>query len=168
VRSISLIQNAATALLLSLWIPNCSFAGGAEQQVCDGRRRLFPSASKTDHTRFVATSKTSGRSLRRELSPGPTHSFQQERFIDLNRQKKENLPNATIAIFALGYASVFFVVGMIGGFQTSTLAAVAILTLLVFGCVSGAVYLAFILVTGRTAHPNQNRLPMRGGEWWIR
>ena len=89
--------------------------------------------------------------------------------MDLNRQKKKKLANAAIAISALGCAFVFFVVGLIGGFQISTLVAVAILALLVFGCMSGAVYLVFILVTRRTADPpKQNRLPMRGGEWWNR
>jgi hypothetical protein len=34
VRSISLVPNAATILLL-LWIPNDSFAYGIQQQVCD-------------------------------------------------------------------------------------------------------------------------------------
>ena len=88
--------------------------------------------------------------------------------MDLNRQKKRNRANATIAISALGCASVFFVIGMMGGFKISTLVAAAILALFVFGCVCGAVYLVFILVTRRTAHPKQNRLPLRGGEWWIR
>ena len=88
--------------------------------------------------------------------------------MDLDRQKKGKLANATIAISALGCASVFLVVGLIGGFQISTLVAVAILALFVFGCVYGAVYIVLILITRRTAHPRQNRLPMRGGEWWMR
>ena len=88
--------------------------------------------------------------------------------MDLNGETKGKLANAIIAIFALGCACAFFVVGTIGGFKTSTLVGVAILALFAFGCVCGAVYVVLILVTRRTAHPKQNRLPMRGGEWWMR
>jgi len=42
VRSIPQVPNAATILLQSLWIPNYSFAGGAEQQVCDVGADYFP------------------------------------------------------------------------------------------------------------------------------
>ena len=41
-RSVSPIQNAAAILLLSLWITQCSFAGGAEQQVCNVGADYFP------------------------------------------------------------------------------------------------------------------------------
>ena len=88
--------------------------------------------------------------------------------MDLNSQKKGKLTNATIAISALGCASVFLVVGLIAGFQISTLVAVAILALFVFGFVYGAVHLVFVWVTRRTAIPQRNRPPMRGGQWWIR
>ena len=88
--------------------------------------------------------------------------------MDLNRRKKAKLANTVIAIFALGCACIFFVVGTIGGFKISTLVSVAILALFVFGCVCGAVYIVLILITRRTAHPKQNRLPMHGGEWWMR
>ena len=47
--------------------------------------------------------------------------------MDQNRQKKRKLTNAIIAIFALGCADVFFVVGMLGGFKISTLVGVGIL-----------------------------------------
>jgi len=47
--------------------------------------------------------------------------------VDQNRQKKKKLTNAIIAIFALGCADVFFVVGMLGGFKISTLVGVGIL-----------------------------------------
>lgn len=85
--------------------------------------------------------------------------------MDVNRQKKGKLAYTAIAIFGLGCAYVFFVVGMIGGFQISTLVGVAIFVLFVFGSVCGAVYLVFFLVTRRTALPKQNRLPLLGGEW---
>ena len=88
--------------------------------------------------------------------------------MDRNRQKKGKLTNAIITIFAVACAYVFFVVGMIGEFKISTLIGVAILALFVFGCVSGAVYIVLILATRPTAHPKQNRLPLRGGEWWTR
>ena len=88
--------------------------------------------------------------------------------MDQNRQKKRKLTNAIIAIFALGCADVFFVVGMLGGFKISTLVGVGILALFVFGCVCSAVYIVFILVSRRTTHPKPNRLPLRGGEWWTR
>jgi cytochrome c biogenesis protein CcdA len=88
--------------------------------------------------------------------------------VDLNRQKNGKLANAAIAIFALGFASVFFIVGMIGGFNIATLVGVAILALFVFGSVCGAVYIVFILVTRGTALLKENRSPMRGGEWWRR
>jgi hypothetical protein len=35
VRTIALIVTAVTALLLSLWIPDDSIAGGSEEQACD-------------------------------------------------------------------------------------------------------------------------------------
>jgi hypothetical protein len=35
VRTISLVSNAPTILLLSIWIPNYSLTGGAQQQVCE-------------------------------------------------------------------------------------------------------------------------------------
>ena len=41
-RSITKIPNAADILLLSLWIPTYSFAGVAEQQVCDVGADYFP------------------------------------------------------------------------------------------------------------------------------
>ena len=41
-RSISLVPNAATTLLLSPWIPNYSFAGEAEQHVCYVGADYFP------------------------------------------------------------------------------------------------------------------------------
>jgi hypothetical protein len=95
--------------------------------------------------------------------------FQQERFVDLNRQKKRKLANATIAIFALGCASVFFTVGTIGGFNIATLVGVAILALFVFGGACGAVYIVFILVTRGTALlKDHHRSPLHGGEWWRR
>jgi hypothetical protein len=88
--------------------------------------------------------------------------------MDQNRQTKRKLTNAVIAIFALGCAYVLFVVGMIGEFKISTLVGDAFLALLVFGCVCGAVYVVVILATRPTAHLKQNRLPLRGGEWWTR
>jgi hypothetical protein len=100
---------------------------------------------------------------------GPIHSFQQERFMDhLNRQKKGKLENAAIAIFALGCASVFFLVGTIRGFNIATLVGVAILALFVFGTVCGAVYMVFISITRGTALLKETRSPMRGREWWRR
>ena len=59
----------------------------------------------------------------------------------LNRQKKGKLANSAIAIFALGCAYVFFLVGTIGGFNIATLVGVAIVALFVFGTVCGAVYM---------------------------
>ena len=88
--------------------------------------------------------------------------------MDLNSQKKGKLANAAIAIFALGCASVFFTVGMIGGFNMATLVGVAILALFVFGSVCATVYTVFILVTRGTALLKDNRSPLRGGEWWRR
>jgi hypothetical protein len=88
--------------------------------------------------------------------------------VDLNRQKKGKLANTAIAIFALGCASVFFTVGMIGGFNMATLVGVAILALFVFGSVCATVYIVFILVTRGTALLKDNRSPLRGGEWWRR
>jgi hypothetical protein len=88
--------------------------------------------------------------------------------MDQNKQKKGKLTNAVIAFVVLGCAYVFFVVGMIGEFKISTLVGVALLALLVFGCVCGAVYVVVILATRPTAQPKQNRLPLRGGEWWTR
>jgi len=89
--------------------------------------------------------------------------------VDLNRQKKRKVANAAIAIFVLGCASVFFPVGMIGGFKIATLVGVAILALFVFGSVCGAVYIVFTLVTRGTALlKDHNRSTMRGGEWWRR
>ena len=85
--------------------------------------------------------------------------------MDQNGQKKKKLTKAIIAIFALGCAYVFIVVGMIGEFQISTLVGIAILALFVFGCVCSAVY---ILVSRQTTHLKPNRLPLRGGEWWTR
>lgn len=85
--------------------------------------------------------------------------------MDLNKQKNGKLAYAVIAIFALGCAAVFFMVGMIGGFNIATLVGVAIVALFVFGSVCAAVYIVFILVLRGTAPSKQNRLPMRGGEW---
>jgi hypothetical protein len=62
--------------------------------------------------------------------------------------------NVVIAIFALGCASVFFTVGMIGGFNIATLVGVAILALFVLGTVCSAVYIVFTLVTQRNC-PSQ-------------
>jgi len=91
-----------------------------------------------------------------------------ESFVNLNRKKKRKLPNAAIATFALGCASVFFTVGMIGGFNFATLAGVAILAFFVFGSVCAAVYIVFILVTRGIALLKDNRSTLRGGEWWRR
>ena len=88
--------------------------------------------------------------------------------MDLNRLKKGKLANPAIAIFAFGCASVFFAVGMIGGFNIATLVGVAILALFVFGSVCAAVYIVFTLATRGTALHKENRSPMRGGEWWRR
>ena len=89
--------------------------------------------------------------------------------MDLNKQKKGKLASASIAIFALGCAFVFFTVGMIGGFNIATLVGVAILALFVFGSACGAVYIVFTLVTRETALRNDHkRSPLRGGEWWRR
>lgn len=88
--------------------------------------------------------------------------------MDLNKQKNGTLADAAIAIFALGCASVFFTVGMIGGFKIPTLVGVAILALFVFGSVYGAVYIVFILITRRSALLKENRSPLRSGEWWRR
>jgi amino acid transporter len=88
--------------------------------------------------------------------------------MDLNRQKKGTPANAAIAIFALGCVSVFFTVGMIGGFNIATLVGVAILALFVFGSVCAAIYIVFILVARETALLKDNRSPLRGGEWWRR
>ena len=84
----------------------------------------------------------------------------------LNRQKKGKPANAAIAIFALGCASVFFTVGLIGGFNFTTLVGVAIVALLVFGSACGAIYIVFTLVTRGTALLKENRPPLRHGEWW--
>ena len=88
--------------------------------------------------------------------------------VDLNRQKKGKPANAAIAIFALGCASVFFTVGMIGGYNLATLVGVAILALLVFGSVCAASYIVFISVSRGIALLKDNRSPLRGGEWWRR
>ena len=90
--------------------------------------------------------------------------------MDLNRQNKVKLANIAIAISALGCASVFFTVGVIGGFNIATLVGVAIRALFVFGSVCGAVYIVFISVTRGISLLNlkDNRLPLRGGEWWRR
>ena len=88
--------------------------------------------------------------------------------MDQNRHKKGKLTNALITIVALGCAYVSFMVGMLGGFKISTLVGVAILALFVLGCVCGAVYIVSVLATRPNAHPKQNRLPLRGGEWWTR
>ena len=88
--------------------------------------------------------------------------------MDLNKQKKVKLANAAIAIFAFGCASVFFTVGVIGGFNIATLVGVAILALFVFGSVCATVYIVFILVTRGTALLKDNWSPLRGGEWWRR
>jgi hypothetical protein len=89
--------------------------------------------------------------------------------VDLNKQRKGKPANAAIAIFALGCASVFFAVGMIGGFNIATLVGVAILALFVFGSVCGAVYIVFTLITRGTAlRRDHNRSPLHGGEWWRR
>jgi hypothetical protein len=88
--------------------------------------------------------------------------------VDLNRHKKGKLANAAIAIVALGCASVFFTVGMIGGFNIATLVGVAILALFVFGSVCAAVYIVLISVTHGIALLKDNRSPLRGGEWWRR
>ena len=84
--------------------------------------------------------------------------------MDLKKQRKGKLANAVIAIFALGCASVFFTVGIIGGFNIGTPVGVAIFGLFVFGSVRGAFYIFFILVTSRTGFHKENRSPMRGGE----
>lgn len=87
----------------------------------------------------------------------------------LNRQKKGKPANAAIAIFALGCASVFFTVGIIGGFNIATLVGVAIIALFVFGSVYTTVYIVFILVTRGTALlKDHNGSSLRGGEWWRR
>jgi hypothetical protein len=83
-------------------------------------------------------------------------------------KKQEKLAKAAIAIFALGCASVFFTVGMIGGFNIATLVGVAILALFVFGSVCGAVYILFISITHGIALLKDNRSPLRSGEWWRR
>ena len=88
--------------------------------------------------------------------------------MDLNKQKNGTLAYAVIAIFALGCAAVFFMVGMIGGFNIATLVGVAIVALFVFGSVCGAVYIVFILITRGTALLKQSRPPLHGGEWWRR
>ena len=89
--------------------------------------------------------------------------------MDLNKQKKGKLASASIAIFALGCAFVFFTVGMIGGFNIATLVGVAIFALFVLGSVCSAVYIVFILVTRGTALlKDHNGSPLRGGEWWRR
>src|SRR5258707_14679102 len=69
--------------------------------------------------------------------------------MDLIEQKGQ-LANAAIAIFVLGCVSVFFMVGMIGGFEISTLVGVGILALFVFGSMYGAVYIVFILIARGT------------------
>ena len=92
-----------------------------------------------------------------------------ENSVDLNKQRKGKLANAAIAIFALGCASVFFAVGTIGGFNIAALVGVAILALLVFGSVCGAVYIVFISVNrGIALLRDNNRSPLHGGEWWRR
>ena len=88
--------------------------------------------------------------------------------MDLKKQRKGKLANAVIAIFALGCASVFFTVGMIGGFKIGTLVGVASLALIVFGILCGVVYIVVILVTRGTALLKENRPPLRGREWWRR
>ena len=86
--------------------------------------------------------------------------------MDLNRQKKGKLASAAVATLALGCVSVFFTVGMIGGFNIATLVGVALLALFVFGSVCAAVYVVIILVTRGTALLKENRPPLRHGEWW--
>jgi hypothetical protein len=83
-------------------------------------------------------------------------------------KKQEKLAKAAIAIFALECASVFFTVGMIGGFNIATLVGIAILALFVFGSVCGAVYIVFISITHGIALLKDNRSPLRSGEWWRR
>jgi hypothetical protein len=86
----------------------------------------------------------------------------------VSRQKSGKPATAAVAIFTLGSISVFFTVGMAGGYDVATLVGVGIGAFFVFGCMCGAVYIVFILVTRRGPHPKQNRLPMRGGAWWTR
>jgi hypothetical protein len=88
--------------------------------------------------------------------------------VHLGRQKKGKLPSVAVAILALGCTSVFLTVGIAGGYGVATLVGVVIVALFVFGCVCGAVYIVFILITRRVPHPKQNRLPMRDGAWWTR
>jgi len=85
-----------------------------------------------------------------------------------NRQKNGKLANPVIAIFALGCASVFFLVGTIGGFNIATLVGVATLALFIFGSVCGALYMVFILITRGTAPLKETRSPIRSREWWRR
>ena len=54
-RSISLVPNAATILLLSLWIPNYSFAAEPSSKSVTSAQTI-PSAPNTTQRRFVATS----------------------------------------------------------------------------------------------------------------
>jgi len=88
--------------------------------------------------------------------------------MDLNRLKIGKPAYPALAIFALGCASVFLMVGTIGGFSIATLAGVAILALLIFVMVCGAIYFVITLMTRGTPHFKENKLPMRGGEWWRR
>jgi hypothetical protein len=88
--------------------------------------------------------------------------------VDLNEQKNRKLAYAAMALSTLGFASVFFTVGIIGGFNIATLVSGAILALLVLGSVCGAVYIVYTLVTRGTALLKERRPRLRGGEWWRR
>jgi hypothetical protein len=58
VRTISLVSNAVTILLLSFWIPNNPFPAEPSSKSMTSAQTI-PSASKIIQTRFVSTSKTS-------------------------------------------------------------------------------------------------------------
>jgi hypothetical protein len=88
--------------------------------------------------------------------------------VNLNEQKNRKLAYAAMALSTLGFASVFFTVGIIGGFNIATLLSGAILALVVLGSVCGAVYVVYTLVTRGTALLKEKRPPLRGGEWWRR
>jgi hypothetical protein len=77
VRSISQVPNAATILLLSLWIPNYSFAGRAEQQVVTSA-----------HTISLGIEDCSGDSLprRRRARSRIAERYQPGRFIPTSRR----------------------------------------------------------------------------------
>ena len=77
-RSIPQVPNAATILLQSLWIPNYSFAGGAEQQVCDVGADYFP--------RHRRPSRGDSSPRRRRVRARIAEHYQPDRFIPSSRR----------------------------------------------------------------------------------